>query len=235
MYSVVIPIYNEAENIELVCREVETAMRKMSSAFEIILVDDGSSDSSFQVMLKTKETIPEIRILKFKRNCGQTAAFWAGIKNAKGNVIITLDGDGQNDPGDIPYMVARLDHADIVCGIRKNRKDTGWRKFQSRVANRFRDFFLHDGVIDTGCSLKAFKKPPEGLLPEFTGLHRFIPALLKQGGYKIDQIRVNHRERQHGTTKYSFKNRAFRSFLDLLAVCWMKSRRFTYELEKDIQ
>jgi len=231
-FSVVIPIYNEEENIIPLCRELIPVMEGLGEPFEVILVDDGSTDKSYQVELKIREKYPEVKIIKLWRNYGQTAAFRTGINRARGEIIITLDGDGQNDPRDIPRMLPLLRHYDLVCGWRRDRKDSFFRRFQSRFANRFRDLVLRDGIEDTGCSLKIFRKPSSEDFPPFRGLHRFLPVLLKNQGYRICQIPVNHRPRTGGETKYGIRNRMIESFLDLLAVKWMLKRRFDAQVER---
>jgi len=230
--SVVIPVFNEEQNISPMCDELISVMSSLGRDYEVLLVDDGSTDQTYARMLENKIKFPQINIIKFKSNCGQTAAFWAGIHNASGDVIITMDGDMQNDPSDIPAMLPLLENFDLVCGWRKSRQDSAWRRFQSRSANRIRNRFLKDGIQDTGCSLKVFKKPTPDMLPPYTGMHRFIPALLKYAGYSLTEIPVGHRHRSRGTTKYGFQNRALRAFQDLLGVIWIMSRKFNYEIEK---
>lgn len=231
-YSVVIPVFNEEGNIVPLCDELNRVMRKLSSPYEIILVDDGSTDGSYRRMLEAREKHPAVKILKLSRNYGQTAAFWMGIRYSRGEIIITMDGDGQNDPRDIPRMVQRLDRYDLVCGRRKKRKDGLGKRWQAGAANFIRNLALHDGVKDIGCSLKVFKRPEMADLPLFDGLHRFLPALLKSQGYTIDQVDVNHRPRLKGSSKYGLRNRLIRSLPDLLAVRWMMKRRLVCEVEK---
>jgi glycosyltransferase involved in cell wall biosynthesis len=231
-YSAVIPIFNEEGSIIPLCDELNGVMAELSSPYEIILVDDGSTDGSYHRMLEARDKYPAIKILKFSRNFGQTAAFWMGIHHSRGEIIITMDGDGQNDPRDIPRMIPLLGRYDLVCGHRRERKDGLGKRWQGSLANFFRNLVLHDGVKDTGCSLKVFKTPRIGNLPFFDGLHRFIPALLKSHGYTIGQVDVNHRPRIFGRSKYGLRNRMIRSLPDLLAVRWMMRRRLVGEVEK---
>jgi len=231
-YSVVIPVYNEEKNIIPLCEDLIAVMEEINELYEVVLVDDGSFDGSYLKIMELRKKYSSVKSVKLARNYGQTAAFWAGISHARGKFIITLDGDRQNDPADIPRLLSHLDRYDLICGWRKNRRDKLWKRFQSRFANRCRTLVLHDGIKDIGCSLKAFRKPKTTLLPPFEGLHRFLPVLLKQQGYKTHQIPVNHLPRIQGETKYTCTNRMFRSFRDLLAVKWMVARRFDPQMER---
>lgn len=225
--SVVIPLYNEEDNVALLQEEVDKALAGIE--YELVLVDDGSTDNTVGAVLRK----PHVRLLEFEKNTGQSAAMFAGIQAAKGDIIATLDGDLQNDPADIPKLLEHLEKEglDLVCGYRAKRKDTTFKRIQSRIANNVRSRFIGDGVRDTGCSLKAMRRPcREALLP-FTGMHRFIPALVKNAGYKVGEIAVNHRPRQHGVSKYGFGNRAIRATRDMFGVRWLNSRRFFYRLK----
>ncbi|MGI9240107.1 MAG: glycosyltransferase family 2 protein, partial [Verrucomicrobiales bacterium] len=196
--SVVIPLYNEEENVALLQEEVDRALADCD--YELVLVDDGSSDDTVGAVVRNAHT----RLIEFEKNTGQSAAMYAGIHAARGEIIATLDGDLQNDPADIPKLLDHMEAEglDLVCGYRAKRKDTTFKRIQSRIANNVRSRFIGDGVRDTGCSLKAMRRQcREGLMP-FTGMHRFIPALIKNAGYKVGEIPVNHRPRQHGVSKY---------------------------------
>ena len=227
--SVVIPLYNEEENVALLQQEVDKALAGID--YELVLVDDGSSDNTVAAVLRNERT----RLLEFEKNTGQSAAMFAGIHAARGEIIATLDGDLQNDPADIPKLLDHMEAEglDLVCGYRAKRKDTTFKRIQSRIANNVRSRFIGDGVRDTGCSLKAMRRAcREGLMP-FTGMHRFIPALIKNAGYKVGEIPVNHRPRQHGVSKYGFGNRAFKATRDMFGVRWLNSRRFFYRIKGD--
>jgi dolichol-phosphate mannosyltransferase len=224
MISVVIPLYNEEDNVAVLEKELFKVLSGIEH--EIIFVDDGSKD---QTVTKI-ERRPEVRVLEFEKNMGQSAAMHAGINAAKGEVIVLLDGDLQNDPADIPKLLAEIDRgADLVCGYRAKRKDNPAKKFSSLVANAVRSRFTKDGVRDTGCTLKAMRRECRGALVPFRGMHRFIPALIKGAGYKLIEIPVNHRPRVHGESKYKFGSRVFKATADMVAVRWLLSRQIHYK------
>jgi dolichol-phosphate mannosyltransferase len=219
--SLVVPLFNEEDNVQALVEEIRSALAGI--AFEIVLVDDGSSDLTLQRIPRS----PEVRIIALAQNTGQSAAMYVGVNAAKGEVIALMDGDLQNDPADIPALLAEIEKgADLACGYRKNRRDTPFRRLQSRVANFVRSRFTGDGVRDTGCSLKAMRRECREALVPFRGMHRFIPALIKGMGYKIVEIPVNHRPRVAGVSKYGFGNRAFRATRDMFGVKWWLSRQF---------
>ncbi|MEI6872817.1 MAG: glycosyltransferase family 2 protein [Verrucomicrobiota bacterium] len=220
MLSVVIPLFNEEENVAPLCEEIRQTLAGRD--FEIVLVDDKSTDQT----LAHIPGEPNIRVLKFEKNTGQSGAMYAGIHSAKGDVIVLMDGDRQNDPADIPKLLAALDQGfDLVCGYRASRKDTLSKRLTSRFANAIRSRFTRDGVRDTGCTLKVMRSEcREALLP-FNGMHRFIPALIKGMGYKITELPVHHRPRVAGVSKYGFGNRALRATMDMFAVRWLLSRQ----------
>jgi dolichol-phosphate mannosyltransferase len=223
--SVVVPLFNEEENVAELQRQIEDATEDFTH--EIIFVDDGSTDDTAQRVA----TSERVRLVRFKKNAGQSAAMFAGMKAARGDVIVLLDGDLQNDPADIPSLVIRLREGfDLVCGYRKNRKDTAFKRIQSRIANAVRSRFIGDGVRDTGCSLKAMKRERVNDLVPFVGMHRFIPAFIRRAGYRITEVPVNHRPRLHGVSKYNFANRAWRATKDMFGVSWLLSRRMKFEI-----
>jgi glycosyltransferase involved in cell wall biosynthesis len=220
MLSVVVPLFNEEDNVSPLCGEIREALKGIP--FEIILVDDKSTD-------RTLERIPRedfIRILRFERNTGQSGAMYAGIQAACGEVVALLDGDRQNDPADIPRMLAELERGfDLVCGYRAHRQDSLSKKLTSRFANAVRSRFTRDGVRDTGCTLKVMRRECREALVPFYGMHRFIPALIKGMGYRITEMPVNHRPRVAGVSKYGFGNRAWKATCDMFAVRWLLSRQ----------
>ncbi len=224
--SVVVPLYNEEDNVAPLQKEIAEALAEIE--YELILVDDGSTDETVARI----ERNDNVRILEFEKNSGQSAAMYAGIHAARGSIITLLDGDLQNDPADIPRLLEEIGKgADLVCGYRAKRKDTAFKRLQSRIANNVRSRFVGDGVRDTGCTLKAMRREcREGLIP-FTGMHRFIPALIKSIGYTVTEIPVNHRPRQHGESKYGFGNRAIRATRDMFGVRWLNSRRFRIRIK----
>jgi dolichol-phosphate mannosyltransferase len=228
MISVVVPLYNEEDNVAPLQEEISSALAGME--YELILVDDCSQDATASRIIPG----PQVRVLRFVANSGQSAAMYAGIMAANGSVIVLLDGDRQNDPADIPKLLTALEAgADLVCGYRAKRKDTWSKRMTSRLANAVRSRFTKDGVRDTGCSLKAMRTVCREALIPFNGMHRFIPALIKGLGYKIAEIPVNHRPRVAGVSKYGFGNRALRATLDMLAVRWILSRQIKIRLRTD--
>jgi len=217
--SVVIPLKDEEENVAKLHKEIKDVFKKRRLKGEFIFVDDGSGDRTLKAMKKLKP----IKIVSFRKNFGQTAAMDAGIKEAKGDVIVTMDGDLQNDPSDIPKLIEKMKEGfDVVSGWRKKRMDSFMKKFFSRGANFLRGILIKDGIQDSGCSLKAYKKECFDGVDLYGEMHRFIPATLKIKGFKIGEVVVNHRPRVAGATKYDFK-RAFKGFLDMLSVWfWRK-------------
>ena len=228
--SLVIPVYNELENLDPLVSELLEVLQPHGWAIEILLVDDGSDDGSSQKIAELSATHPEVRGLFFRANRGQTAAFDAGFKGARGDVVVTLDADLQNDPRDIPGLLAAVREYDAAVGYRSKRDDNWLRRISSRIANGVRNRLSDDDIIDTGCSLKAFRRQPLLEIKLYTGMHRFLPTLLRMEGYRVVQQPVNHRPRVAGRGKYGLFNRVFRSFVDLLAVRWMKKRRLQYEV-----
>jgi glycosyltransferase involved in cell wall biosynthesis len=228
MISVVVPLYNEEANVLQLQTELEAALA--GRPHEIILVDDCSTDQTVARIARR----PEVRVIEFARNTGQSAAMFAGIQAARGDVIVLLDGDLQNDPADIPRLLSEIDRgADLVCGYRANRKDTLSKRLTSRFANFVRSRFTRDGVRDTGCTLKAMRTECRQALIPFYGMHRFIPALVKGMGYSLAEIPVNHRPRVGGISKYGFGNRALKATVDMFAVRWMLSRQLKFQIKSD--
>lgn len=233
-YSIVIPLKNEEENVEALLQEIEPVMVALNEPFEVLAIDDGSTDKTIDLLLKLKEKKPWLRILKFQKNFGQSSAFDAGFKASKGEFVITMDGDRQNDPADIPKIIEVSKDADLVCGRRAKRKDTFVKRITSKIANFARRRLCHDGVNDTGCSLKIYRKVCLNQIKMFNGMHRFLPALFVIEGFRVKEVPVNHRERTFGTTKYNFFNRSFNTVADLLAVRWMQKRHLNWKLEQEL-
>lgn len=212
-YSVVVPLYNESGNVIALHEKIVAAMRSIGQPFEVIFVDDGSSDATVEEC----QGLSPLKLIEFRKNFGQTAAFDAGFKAAQGEVIITMDGDLQNDPSDIPNLLEPLDHGyDIVSGWRQNRKGLD-KRFFSRGANLLRHWLIKDGIHDSGCSLKAFKKECFQDVDLFGEMHRFIPAILQMQGYRVTEVPVQDHPRIHGVTKYNWK-RAMKGFVDMLTI-----------------
>ena len=218
-HSVIIPAYNEEDAVVPLYREIKVVMDRLGQPYEVIFVDDGSTDRTFERL----SALSPIKIIRFRKNFGQTAALDAGFKHAQGKIFITLDGDGQNDPADIPRLLEKLDEGyDVVSGWRKNRKDTFSKKFVSRGANVMRKFFVADHIRDSGCTLKVYRRECFDELDLFGEIHRFIPAMLAWKGFKIAELDVNHRQRTTGQTKYNWK-RMVKGFVDMISVWfWRK-------------
>ncbi len=225
--SVVVPVYNEEENVATLQREIETALSGRN--FEIVFVDDGSRDATAERIQANSNT----RVIRLEKNTGQSAATYAGVNAARGDTVIIMDGDLQNDPADIPKILAAMTEADLVCGYRATRKDTAVKRATSRIANFVRSRFTGDGVRDTGCGLKAMRRECVSALIPFKGMHRFVPALVKGAGYRLVEVPVNHRPRRFGTSKYGLGNRAIRATVDMFGVRWLLSRRFSYRIRPD--
>jgi dolichol-phosphate mannosyltransferase len=223
--SIVVPVFNEAENLPILQSELRAALAGLDH--EIIFVDDGSTDGSADKI----ESAPNVRILRFEKNAGQSAALYAGVTAARSQTIVMIDGDLQNDPADIPRLLTEVSRgADLVCGYRAQRKDTLGKRLTSRIANFVRSRFTKDYVRDTGCTLKAMRRECADALVPFKGMHRFIPALVRGAGYGLIEIPVNHRPRRFGQTKYGFGSRAWRATMDMFGVRWLLSRRLNYKI-----
>jgi len=222
--SVVIPIYNEEENLKELYTKLINIIPSITENYEIIFVDDGSTDNTFGVLKEINKEDAKVRIIKFRRNFGQSAAISAGFDYSKGEVIITMDGDLQNDPADMPKLLEKLktEDYDVVCGWRFDRADSMLKKAFSRMANRLRRRFTAEDIHDSGCTLRAYKKECLGDLELYGEMHRYIPALLLWKGYKIGEVKVRHHKRIYGNTKYTWK-RVIKGFLDLTVVIfWQK-------------
>lgn len=224
-YSIVIPFFNEQATAQAVLDEVIAT----NPEAEIIAVDDGSTDATWQILCGFR---PRVVVLKATRNRGQSAAMYAGMRNASCAYVGLMDGDGQNDPAELPRLWQELQGSgkDFVCGYRAHRQDTASKKIASKWANRIRRAFLHDGVRDTGCSLKMMKRECVDHLVPFNGMHRYIPALLLQAGYAFTEIPVNHRQRLAGESKYTNWERALRGLYDLVGVSWLIKRKVRFDV-----
>jgi dolichol-phosphate mannosyltransferase len=225
--SIVVPVRNEADNIAPLVDEIAAALDK-NLAFELIYVNDGSSDRTEAELTRLMASRPWLRQIRHETSCGQSAAVSSGVIHARAGVVVTLDGDGQNDPAFIPALLeamTKMPHIGLVAGQRVGRQATGFKKLQSRVANAVRSVVLRDGTRDTGCGLKAFRRDLFLRLPYFDGLHRFLPALVRREGYAIGYVDVVDRPRRAGTSNYGMWDRLWIGILDLLGVWWLIRRR----------
>jgi glycosyltransferase involved in cell wall biosynthesis len=226
--SLVVPAYNEQEVVPELLRRTEAALAQTGKRFELLIIDDGSTDDTARLLSNAMATRPWLRVVRLARNGGQSAAFDAGFKAARGAVIVTIDADLQNDPEEIPRLLPMLDGYDMITGWRKKRSDSAFRRFQTRAANRIRNWISDETIEDSASSLKIYKRHCLDGILLFTGAHRFMPTLVKMRGYTVLETPVKHSPRYAGTAKYGFRNRAFRAFVDLLAVRWMKKRWLRY-------
>lgn len=224
MISVVIPFYNEEENIEPLYVQLSSVLSGLNRDFEIIFIDDGSTDDTFLNMLKVREKDNRVKIIKFRKNFGQSAALKAGFDHAKGNVVISMDGDLQNDPDDIPVLLDKIENEDhdVVCGWRADRNDPFSKKMLSKIANFIRRNITSEVIHDSGCTFRAYKNECVKDLELYGETHRYIPAMLLWKGYKICEVKVKHHQRKYGTTKYGLQ-RLIKGFLDLIVISfWQK-------------
>ena len=222
--SLVIPVYNEVENVPVLAGEIRAALDPSRLDYEVVWVDDGSTDGSGDVLERLQSEDARARLVRLRRNSGQSAALAAGFWKARGRIVVTLDSDLQNDPADIPALLAALEGWDVVSGVRQNRRDSWVRLASSRVANAVRNWATDEHITDVGCSLKAYRAEYLRHLPMFNGMHRFLPTLVRWNGARVRELSVHHRPRLHGTAKYGIGNRLFRALADLMAVRWMRTR-----------
>jgi dolichol-phosphate mannosyltransferase len=231
--SIVVPAYNEAESLPTLLAEVRAALDATGRTSEIVVVDDGSDDGSAALLTAEAARDPRLRSMRLAARTGQSAALAYGILRARGAIVVTLDADLQNDPADLPRVLAALEHADVVSGIRQHRSD-GWvRRVSSRIANATRRAVLGDSISDIGCSFKAYRREVLEGLPMFVGVHRFLPALCEFRGARLVQVPLSHRPRRHGASKYGVGNRLWRGVHDLIGVSWLKSRLIRTRLREE--
>jgi dolichol-phosphate mannosyltransferase len=227
--SVVVPVKNEEDNVEPLVREIVAALTGKAE-FEIVYVDDGSTDSTAAVLGRLRGELPNLKVIRHRTSCGQSQAVTSGVRAASYEWIATLDGDGQNDPADIPALIAALAdprqpaNLQLLAGWRNKRKDTWIRKLSSKVANGVRSTLLKDNTPDTGCGLKLFSRETFLALPNFDHMHRFLPALVLRNGGAVISVTVNHRPRERGDSKYGIHNRLWVGIVDLFGVAWLQRR-----------
>ncbi len=232
LVSIVVPLKDEAENVKHLGEEISSAMDRESYDWECIWVDDGSTDGTLELLEGLAQTDARHRFLSFERNAGQSAALHAGFEKARGRILATIDGDGQNDPKDIPRLVEmiRSGETDMANGYRVIRHDDWIRKVSSKIANAFRNRVTGKTVQDTGCSTRAMKRECVARLPLFSGMHRFLPTLVAMEGWRIAETPANHRPRLRGESKYGVHNRLWVGLVDLFGVLWLRKRKFSYQI-----
>ena len=224
--SIIVPVFNESDNVTPLAREVASAMDPLARAYELVFVDDASTDETWKKIAEARRLDPRVRGLRHARNAGQSAALWTGIQATTSPILASLDGDLQNDPADLPRLIAELERVDFVSGMRLSRQDSWLRKVSSRIARWARKTALGVDFADTGCAIRAFKRTAlTGVFP-FNGLHRFLPVIVHGGGFKTLEMPVNHRPRVAGVSKYGVWNRLGRGIYDLFAIAWYQKRRY---------
>lgn len=223
--SVVIPVFNEQDNLSPLLKELQPVLDGTGRSYEVLCVDDRSTDRSLEVLQMLRKDRPWLRVVRHQVNSGESAAQATGFRHARGEVIITMDADQQNDPADIPALLAELrDGVAAVCGVRRKREDDWVRKLSSRIANGFRNAVTGDRISDAGCTYRALRRGALGDVPVFNGMHRFLPTILRLQGYRAVELLVNHRPRTRGSSKYGVGNRAWRGIVDCFAMRWYRAR-----------
>jgi len=225
--SVILPCANERENLTALIQELETELQALGRPFEVICVDDGSTDDGVEILRSLQATRPWLRVLLHRRNFGQSACYCSGFRMARGELVLTMDADRQHDPADIKRLLAELrDGVAAVCGVRQARQDNWVRRLSSKIANGFAGWVTGDAVVDAGCTFRLVRKAALAELPAFNGLHRYVPTLLRIRGERVVEVRINHRNRPAGKTKYGIGNRMWRGIVDCLAMRWFRWRAF---------
>jgi len=232
--SVVVPVYNEQANLSMLIPKLVEVFDRLGSLYEMIFVDDGSSDGSRKLLKEMASQVPSLRVVGLKQNRGLSTALLAGMREARGRIIVTLDSDLQNDPEDIPRLLEYLDRYDMATGWRQKREDPWLKRIASRIGNSVRNWLSGERINDSACTLRVFRRECLQDIPIFNGMHRFMSTLVKMRGYRIIEVPVTHHPRKYGESKYNIRNRMWRSFVDLLAVRWMKGRRIQYDIEERI-
>lgn len=236
--SVVVPCHNEQGNLRPLVEGIVASLQPLGRTFEIVIVDDGSTDASWRVLQELVAGGAPLRALRLARNCGQSAALWAGLQGARGRICVTLDADLQNPPAEIPRLLAALEQSDCVCGTRvaaRARGDSWLRVASSRVANGVRNWLTHETISDAGCCFRAFRRECVARVRFFRGAHRFLPTLIRMEGFRVTELPIAHHPRGAGRTHYGVWNRLFASFGDLLAVRWIQQRRIDVHIAETLE
>lgn len=232
LVSVIVPFYNEQENVALLSEKIDAVFAGLPEHdYECVFVNDGSTDGTHEQLERLRESNPHVRPVHLMQNRGQSAALVAGMQRARGEYMLTLDGDLQNDPADFPKILELLETHDCVCGYRAKRHDNWVRRLSSRVANAARQAVLRDGIRDTGCGTKGFRRRCVEHIVPFNGVHRFLAVMMRSAGLTIAECEVQHHPRVHGVSKYGIHNRLWRGIYDLFGVAWLKRRYVTFTIE----
>ncbi len=232
--SIILPVHNEAESLPALWLELTAVLDRLGRSAEVIFVDDGSTDRSTELIRGFAAADARVRLVRFGANAGLTAAFLAGFRAARGEFVVTMDADLQNDPNDIGVLLEHLEGWDAASGWRKNRRDPWTKRVASRLANAIRNRVSGDHVHDSACSLRVMRRECLEAIPPYRGMHRFVPTLLRIAGYRVVEVPVNHRPRRFGRSKFTARGRALPAFCDLLAICWMMRRRILYHVVEEI-
>lgn len=222
--SVVLPCFNEAGNLGALVAELARVLDDLCVRAEVLFVDDASTDSSLETLRRLQRSEPRLRVLSHRINSGESAAQATGFRHSRGACVVTMDSDGQNDPADIPALLAALEDADVACGVRRRRLDDRVRRISSRVANTFRNAVTGDRIQDAGCTYRAIRREALQEVPVFNGMHRFLPTLLRLQGFRVVEVPVGHRPRRAGESKYGVHDRLWRGLFDCLAMLWWRRR-----------
>jgi glycosyltransferase involved in cell wall biosynthesis len=230
--SIVVPVFNEAESLAVLWPELREMLDAQAWRAEVIFVDDGSTDASAEVVRGLVAQDRRVRLLRLRENAGLTAALHAGLTRARGQIVVTMDGDLQNDPGDIPALIAHLGAWDAATGWRRQRPDPWLKRVSSRIANAVRNRVTGEDVRDSASTMRALRRSCAVAIPPYRGMHRFVPTLLRMAGFRVLEVPIHHRPRRFGVSHFGVRNRAWTAFQDLLAVRWMQSRILRYEIEE---
>ncbi|OHB93648.1 MAG: hypothetical protein A3E19_06575 [Planctomycetes bacterium RIFCSPHIGHO2_12_FULL_52_36] len=232
--SIVFPVHNEADSLGELLSRLLPVLKGLNQSYEVIFVDDASTDRSWEVMKELRANNPHVRVIRFRKNCGESAALEAGFKATRGDVVVAMDADLQSDPKDIPGLLEKLKEYDVAWGLRAERKDEWLRSLMSWGGNTLRQVIMGDNARDAGSPLRVMRREVVQKVKLFKGLHRFYPTLCRMEGFKVIEIPISHFPRKFGESKYNIRNRLFKFLVDLLAVKWMQNRRIDYEVVEEL-